>query len=961
MHVLSFILIAAATIPLELTPVPQEAWSAGGDPFIVAPTTPVVVSDTVPAEELTRIRSFFRRLNLDQPVLTAGAAKDLKDPAIYVGRVADHPASSNRRLRGTIEAAADLPPQGYVLAGTAKYLLIAGADAAGVYHGLATLEQLLRETGLAVPPVEIRDYPDLAFRGVYADGRLSGDSLGQLAGLKCNAVVFASGDFLGMSGERARAWRTTFEEARQVLIEPIPHLPLVNDTRFLLERAPEAARAKAASEEVVLAGDAWTLLATRNILDTPAMPIQVRAGRIVYKRNVDYTLEPGEVAWPYEHTASPWLIRRIVGSAIPDGTPVTVSSVHIPPGTRTLSPGAKATEEGLTAAVADLVRRLNPDFVHIGPLAFPANRDDPRSREVRAPYTGLVQTLAKALAEAKPHAQLLVTGSPSDLPELPPNVSAVPANDSPESTAALRESFEELPNRARIIGSFGADPLGEYMWCTALAQSEPRAAGVLIRPGDLENPASWDAVHRTMNKAWSLSSPRAAWAEGLNTYFGAALWLPSYEESVATLVEHLNRRFLAGHSPKDEAEAFEAALETIREQSSGDSIELELVAAIHDALVKYAELELDHAKRRSSGVPRTLSSLVARYAEVDPNLDEERASTIIAKIRGQRLFVPSELLFGAQLLPYRETMIPAGAHLLEWPGKPTYEDAAFEAHGIVDFLAAPGPLFRVDFDSVASTRVRIAESDDGNAFRVVKEWEGELPEGVRGPLLIEDDVTPRVLRVSVVSPNEHAILRNLRVSAIKPRAEATCTYATGSPLLDGRMNEAPWPRTPQITGLVRDDAPVFAEATTAVRICRARSALYVGVEAFEPRMRTMVARHTTRDAPLTEEESVTVVLDSRDGHRFAFTVNPLGTQHDARDGDAAWDGAWRAACNVNDTGWVAELELPNAVFSSSPGRLDVWGVNVTRTRRNVRTEHSAWAVDEDGEGDRDGFGRLAFE
>jgi hypothetical protein len=69
--------------------------------------------------------------------------------------------------RTTIDAS--LPPQGYVLRISEEDVRAEGADAAGLFYAEATLTQLARLHGGALPAGVITDHPDLLVRGVMLD------------------------------------------------------------------------------------------------------------------------------------------------------------------------------------------------------------------------------------------------------------------------------------------------------------------------------------------------------------------------------------------------------------------------------------------------------------------------------------------------------------------------------------------------------------------------------------------------------------------------------------------------------------------------------------------------------------------------------------------------------------------------------------------------------------------------
>ncbi len=83
-------------------------------------------------------------------------------------------ASVNIAVAGvvdTIELSLDdrLRPGGYKLRITAEGVAIAGHSLAAVAYGVQTLRQIVAQSGWTLPQLAIRDWPDLADRGVYYD------------------------------------------------------------------------------------------------------------------------------------------------------------------------------------------------------------------------------------------------------------------------------------------------------------------------------------------------------------------------------------------------------------------------------------------------------------------------------------------------------------------------------------------------------------------------------------------------------------------------------------------------------------------------------------------------------------------------------------------------------------------------------------------------------------------------
>lgn len=77
--------------------------------------------------------------------------------------------SGQEHARLILDSSLDIPPQGYRLAINPERIEIAGADAAGVFYGVTTLKQILRQCSGGLPCCEIEDWPDHASRGVMLD------------------------------------------------------------------------------------------------------------------------------------------------------------------------------------------------------------------------------------------------------------------------------------------------------------------------------------------------------------------------------------------------------------------------------------------------------------------------------------------------------------------------------------------------------------------------------------------------------------------------------------------------------------------------------------------------------------------------------------------------------------------------------------------------------------------------
>jgi len=174
---------------------------------------------------------------------------------------------------------------------------------------------------------------------------------------------------------------------------------------------------------------------------------------------------------------------------------------------------------------------------------------------------------------------------------------------------------------------------------------------------------------------------------------------------------------------------------------------------------------------------------------------------------------------------------------------------------------------------------------------------------------------------------------------------------SGAVVLDGILNDAAWQGVPAASGFTQREPAAGAAATeeTEVRVAYTPSALYIGIRALDSQPRSVVARAMQRDSDVTEDDSVSIVLDTFDdrknGYFFATNANGVRTDglmsDDGDDFNLEWNGVWKVKARRAEEGWTAEMEIPFSTLRFSPGQ-DAWGLNVRRLVRR-KGEESYWA------------------
>ena len=189
-------------------------------------------------------------------------------------------------------------------------------------------------------------------------------------------------------------------------------------------------------------------------------------------------------------------------------------------------------------------------------------------------------------------------------------------------------------------------------------------------------------------------------------------------------------------------------------------------------------------------------------------------------------------------------------------------------------------------------------------------------------------------------------------SAPAEAQSALAARTTLPPVIDGTIGDDEWQGATRLADFIQMEPRKGQPATqpTVGLFLFDDTHVYIGVTAYDNAPESITAQLNNRDDPLTQDDSVTVYLDTFHDRRTAyfFSTNPLSTQTDGRitdDGrvqDTTWDASWQAAAQVDKDGWTAEFAIPLRVIQFVAGNARVWGLNIGRTRRSS-LEHSFWA------------------
>lgn len=173
---------------------------------------------------------------------------------------------------------------------------------------------------------------------------------------------------------------------------------------------------------------------------------------------------------------------------------------------------------------------------------------------------------------------------------------------------------------------------------------------------------------------------------------------------------------------------------------------------------------------------------------------------------------------------------------------------------------------------------------------------------------------------------------------------------TADPItLDGVLDEPIWRTAPTIGELTQRQPDEGQPPTqrTDVTLLYDRDYLYVGVIAYDAEPRRVIGTQMARDASLSADDRVEILLDTFRDQRsaFYFATNPSGALVDGLVANgqlnADWDAIWDVRTRRTDHGWTAEFAIPFKSLSF-PSASTVWGFNVARHVYR-RLEEDRWS------------------
>jgi len=165
-----------------------------------------------------------------------------------------------------------------------------------------------------------------------------------------------------------------------------------------------------------------------------------------------------------------------------------------------------------------------------------------------------------------------------------------------------------------------------------------------------------------------------------------------------------------------------------------------------------------------------------------------------------------------------------------------------------------------------------------------------------------------------------------------------------------RLDGLAWAGADSITDFRQREpaAGAVASERTVVKVLRDAAALYVAVRAYDSDVRRVRASELRRDADLSSDDNVQLLIDSFHDRRgaFVFGTNPNGAMWDAQlvgidNLNQNWNGIWDVVVTRDSTGWTAVFRIPFRALRFHRGEDLRFGFNVRRFIRR-KNEQDLW-------------------
>lgn len=166
-------------------------------------------------------------------------------------------------------------------------------------------------------------------------------------------------------------------------------------------------------------------------------------------------------------------------------------------------------------------------------------------------------------------------------------------------------------------------------------------------------------------------------------------------------------------------------------------------------------------------------------------------------------------------------------------------------------------------------------------------------------------------------------------------------YTTTAPKIDGYLDDAVWQTAPVATNFVENSPNPGRPASqkTEVKVVYTTQGIYIGARLYDTAPDSILRQLSVRDAlNSVNADMFAVNIDGMYTQQtdFTFMVTAAGVQIDANAGDEIWDAVWNSAVQIDELGWVVEMDIPYSQLRFPKSEVQTWGINFRRNIRRTR-------------------------
>ena len=139
---------------------------------------------------------------------------------------------------------------------------------------------------------------------------------------------------------------------------------------------------------------------------------------------------------------------------------------------------------------------------------------------------------------------------------------------------------------------------------------------------------------------------------------------------------------------------------------------------------------------------------------------------------------------------------------------------------------------------------------------------------------------------------------------------------TSAPVIDGKLNDAAWQRSTELSEFVNWSLNSYIKDTVTVFLCYDEKNLYISFRNSDPaaeNLKRTVSPKGPRDTFLWGRNHVMVAIRNKDVS-LQLMADPKETMTDWKNDDIKWNGNWQYGASINKTDWTAEFSIPLSEF-----------------------------------------------